>query len=130
MMEFSTIIFEKKDGVARITFNRPEVLNAISMVFVSEMGTVLDDIEKDESIKVVVIGAKGKAFCAGMDFADMKAALGSSIALERLARGVHEMHNTIENLSKPVICAVQGMALAGGLELSQACDIVIASENA
>ena len=129
-MGFTTIIFEKKDGVAYLTLNRPEALNALSPTLISEMRVALDDIEGDETVRAVVIAAKGKAFCAGMDLKDVKGLMGSIPEMERVQRSVHGMFNAIEALSKVVICAVQGMALAGGLELLQACDIVIASEDA
>ena len=126
-MEFSTIILEKKDGVARITLNRPEVLNALSPKLISELGLAVDEVERDETVNVIVISAKGKAFCAG---ADLKALPTSAHEMERYTRSWHRTFNAIEDSSKPVICAVHGMALAGGLELVNVCDIVIASEDA
>ncbi|OIP25981.1 MAG: hypothetical protein COT13_04265 [Chloroflexi bacterium CG08_land_8_20_14_0_20_45_12] len=129
-MKFSTIIFEKKEGVARITLNRPEALNAISPELISEIGVAADDAEKDESIKAIVIAAKGRAFSAGADLKAIKGILDSPHKIERFLRSWHKTFKTLEESSKPVICAVQGMALAGGLELVNACDIVIASDKA
>lgn len=129
-MEFKNIIFEKKDGVARITLNRPETLNALSPDLLSEIEAAFADIERDEGIKAVVIAAKGRAFCAGADLKAIKEILPSPPKAEEFIRLVHRVFNSIERSAKPVICAVHGMALAGGLELVNACDIVIASEEA
>jgi len=129
-MEFSTIIFEKKEGVARITLNRPEALNALSPELISEMGVALDDVERDETIKVIVIAARGKAFSAGADLGSVREMLDSLPEIESVLRSWHKTFNALEESSRPVVCVVQGMALAGGLELINACDIVIASEEA
>ena len=129
-MKFENIIFEKKGGIARITLNRPEAFNALSPELVSELGLAVDDVEKDESINVIVIAATGKVFSAGADLKAISAMFGSQYLMERNSRSWHRTFNALEESSKPVICAVQGMALAGGLELVNACDIVIASEEA
>ena len=129
-MEFSTIILEKKGGVARIILNRPEALNAISPQLISEIGIAADDAEKDESIKAIVIAAKGRAFSAGADLKAINEVLGSTQEMEKKLAAWRKTFKTLEGSSKPVICAVQGLALAGGLELVNACDIVIASEDA
>ena len=129
-MDFKNLIFEKKEGVARITLNRPDALNALSPELMSEIGGAVDEAEKDESIKVIVIAANGRAFCAGADLKAIKRILGSQYELEIFLRTFLNTFNAIEDSSKPVICAVQGIALAGGLELINACTIVIASEDA
>ncbi len=129
-MNFKNIILEKTEVVARITLNRPEVLNAISPDLLSEMETAFADIEKDETIRAVVIAAKGRAFCAGADLKALKGIISSPVKYEEFVRLFHRTANAIEQSTKPVICTVQGMALAGGLELVNACDIVIASEEA
>lgn len=129
-MVFNTIIFEKKDGVARITLNRPDALNAISPELISEVGVAAVDADKDESIKAIVIAANGRAFSAGADLKAMKKVLGSTDTTEVFLRTWYSAFRTLQESGKPVICAVQGIALAGGLELVNACDIVIASEKA
>jgi Enoyl-CoA hydratase/carnithine racemase len=70
-MHYQNIIFEKKDGIAKITFNRPEVMNGLNRAMVGEIGRALEDAEQDASVRVVILTGKGKAFCAG---ADLKAA--------------------------------------------------------
>ena len=129
-MEFNSIIFEKEEGAARIILNRPEALNAISSELISELGVAVDDAEKDESIKVIVIAAKGRAFSAGADLKGMRGILSSPYELEKFIRSWHRTFNKLEESTKVVICAVQGIALAGGLELVNVCDIVIVSDQA
>lgn len=128
-MEFKYIIYEKNEGVATITLNRPEALNAFSKEVVEEILHALEDVKTDEAVRVVVLtGAGEKAFSAG---ADIKAMVGMtalkarelSLIGERLCVG-------LENLEKPVIAAINGYALGGGLEVAMSCDLRIASENA
>jgi len=129
-MKFKTIILEKNEEVARITLNRPDVLNSISPETVSEIEAACRDIEEDNVIKAVAIAAKGHAFCAGVDLKYLKELSSSLPKYREFIQSLYRMFSRIEQLSKPVICAVQGLALAGGLELVNVCDIVIASEKA
>jgi enoyl-CoA hydratase/carnithine racemase len=132
-MEFKDIIFEKKGHVATITLNHPEKYNALSFNCYKELMQAFEDIEKDREVKVVVIKARGKAFCAGADLSDLGTLAGGqkeSPLTEQAKPSGRGPYEVIENCTKPVIAAVQGMALAGGLELLLVCDIVIASEEA
>lgn len=132
-MEFKDIIFEKKDRVATITLNRPEKYNALSFNCYKELIQAFDDIEKDRDVKVVVIKARGKAFCAGADLSDLATLAGGQKGnqpTEQTKPDTRGPYEVIESCTKPVIAAVQGMALAGGLELLLVCDMVIASEEA
>ena len=129
-MEFKTIVYEKNGQVARITLNRPDTLNSVSPETVSEILSAVKDIEEDNAIKAVAITAKGRAFCAGADIKSIKELSSSPPKCRRFIHSLYRMWSGIEHISKPVICAVQGFALAGGLEIVNACDIVIASENA
>ena len=128
-MGFNNIILEKKNAIAKITLNRPDVLNSIDKNTHLELQESLADIEKDESVRVVVITGAGKTFCTG---ADLK--FGATIrddpdkVVEFLGLW-HKTTNAIAGLSKPVIAAVNGVELAGGLEIVEACDIAIISEN-
>ncbi len=131
MNKFQTIIYEKKNGVATITLNRPEAMNAINRTMFMEIGQSLDDAEQDKSISVVVMKGAGRAFCAGVDlkFAteELKTLqdqqdlfrLGNQMALEKM-----------EGLSKVVIAQVHGPCLAGGFEMMMAADLVVAAEDA
>jgi len=128
-MEFKGTLYEKKDGIATITINRPAVLNAMNVETVQEILSRLEDAEKDENVKVIVItGAGEKAFCTGLD---LKSVQNLSVikGVETLRTG-QKLTLAIEELGKPVIAAINGYALGGGLELAMACDIRIASETA
>lgn len=128
-MEFKNTLYEKRDGIATITINRPATLNALDEEIFLEILSRLEDAEKDENVRVVVItGAGEKAFCAGLDLETVKG-INPINAWETTRRG-QKLTLAIEELGKPVIAAINGYALGGGLELAMACDIRIASENA
>ena len=127
-MEFKYTLFEKRDGIATITINRPKV-NVLNEEAVLEILSRLDEAERDEDVKVVVItGAGEKAFCAGLDLTTVKD-INVVKAVEVTKRG-QKLTLAIEEIGKPVIAAINGYALGGGLELAMACDIRVASENA
>jgi enoyl-CoA hydratase len=128
-MEFKYIIYEKNEGIATITLNRPEALNAFSKELVEEILQALEDIRNDENIRVVILtGAGEKAFSAGADIKTMKGM--NALKARELSLMGEKLCYTLENLEKPVIAAINGYALGGGLEVAMACDIRIASENA
>ena len=130
-MNYENIIFEKKDGIAKITLNRPEVLNALNREMILEIGNALEDAEKDNAVRVVVITGSGRAFCAGADLNFVREELSSPWAQQEFFRMSNRiLINAIENLSKPVIAAVNGFAFALGFTIMLACDLVIASEDA
>ena len=130
-MSFETIIYEKKNRVARITLNRPEALNAITRTMFTEIGQALDDAEQDNNIRVVILAGSGKSFCAGVDLNFSQAELITLQDKEDFFRLGNKMAvEKMEGLSKPVIAAVQGYCLAGGFELMMGADLVIAAEDA
>jgi enoyl-CoA hydratase len=126
---YKTLIYEKKENIGLLTINRPEKMNAISQELTAELSQLLDEIENNEKLRVLVItGAGDKAFVAGADIkelVDRDARLGRRVSRER-----QEIFSRIENLHVPVIAAVNGYALGGGLELALACSIRICSEKA
>lgn len=128
-MEFKNIVYEKTEGVATITLNRPEALNAFSKEVVEEVLHALEDAKTDENIRVVVLtGAGEKAFSSG---ADIKAMAGMTVLKAReLSLMGEKLCLSFENFEKPVIAAINGYALGGGLEVAMACDLRIASETA
>ncbi|MEM2883714.1 MAG: enoyl-CoA hydratase/isomerase family protein [Nitrososphaerales archaeon] len=127
-MSFTQIILEKKPPVAKITLNRPEALNALSPTLVNELRQALKDIEQDPQIRVLVLTGSGRAFCAGADLKFMAQA--SQKDLYDYIQSLDEFLFRLECCDKPVIAAVNGYALAGGLELTLCCDLVVASEQA
>ena len=131
MSKYQTIIYEKKDGVARITLNRPEAMNAINRTMFNEIGSALDDAESDGAVRVVVMKGAGRAFCAGVDLKFATEELKTLQDQQDLFRlGNQMVLEKMEGLSKPVIAQVHGPCLAGGFEMMLAADLVIAADDA
>ena len=128
-MDLKNLLVETADGIAVVTINRPQSLNALNSEVVTELESALRELEADASVKVVVItGAGEKAFVAGGDIKEMwnlEPADGRCFA----QRG-HRLIQFLAAMKKPVIAAVNGYALGGGLELALACDFIYASEKA
>jgi len=129
-MKFNNVIVEKKDALAQITINRPKKLNALNKETITELSDVFKALEEDDKIKVIILTGSGeKAFVAGADiaeFAHFTVNQGGSLA----KKGQEMLFDVVENLSTPVIAAVNGFALGGGLELAMSCHFRIASDNA
>jgi enoyl-CoA hydratase len=129
-MSFSNLLTEKKGGVMIITINRPEKLNALNRDTIHELNLALNEAQADEEVRCILLTGSGqKAFVAGADiseFAHFSVEEGRKLSHE----GQLKLFDKIENLHKPVIAAVNGFALGGGLELAMACHIRIASDNA
>jgi len=128
-VEFTNILLVVAEGVATVTVNRPEKMNALNAATIVELNSCFQNLALDDGVRVVVItGAGEKAFIAGADINELaQMTAGES---ERLAAGGQALTNLIENLGKPVIAAVNGFALGGGCELAMACTFRYASENA
>ena len=125
----NSLKYEAVDKIGIVTINRPKALNAFNKDVIDEFDNLLDEIEKDERVKVVIITGEGeKAFCAGADLAGIKNSTKAEFA-QFIEKGQMLMRK-IETMKKPFIAAINGFALGGGLELALACDIRIASENA
>jgi enoyl-CoA hydratase len=128
-MTSPNLLFDLKDGVAVITINRPDKLNALNDQVMAELGSAADRVTTDPEIKgVILTGAGPKAFVAGADISDL-AKQGPFDGKARAMRGQGVLRR-FETCGKPVIAAVNGFALGGGCELAMACHIRIASENA
>jgi len=128
-VEFKHIIYEKSEGIATITLNRPEALNTFNKEVIDEVLQALEDARNDENIRVVTLtGAGEKAFSAGADIKAMKEM--NALKARELSLMGEKLCNALEKLEKPVIAAINGYALGGGLEVAMACDLRIASENA
>lgn len=126
---YENILVEKEKSLAVVTVNRPKVLNALNRDTVLELGAAVEELEKDVEVKVIIItGAGEKAFVAGADISFMQNL--TPLEARDFSRDGQRVMSLIENLSKPVIAAVNGFALGGGCELAMACDIRVASETA
>jgi len=128
-MAYKNIIFNVENGIALITFNRPEVLNALNEASLHEFSNALDRIASDEDIRVLVLtGAGEKSFIAGADITEF---LRFNVLKAKLfAETGHGVVNRLQELPIPVIAAVNGFALGGGCEVVLGCDFIYAAENA
>lgn len=127
-MQYQTILAEAKDGISLIIMNNPNTLNSLSDVTLKELADAIDAIERDASIRAVIVTGAGRAFIAGADIAYM-----STLTPEqarRFSRDTSALYNKIAASKKVYIAAVNGYALGGGCEFALACDLLIASENA
>ncbi|NQV02174.1 MAG: enoyl-CoA hydratase/isomerase family protein, partial [Bacteroidia bacterium] len=127
-MEYEILKLDVDHGIATITINRPQVLNALNSRFFVEMNHVLDRLDADESIKVVILTGVDKAFVAGADIAEMSE-MNYNQAKSFSLTG-QDTFSRLENFRTPVIAAVNGFALGGGCELAMACDFRVASSKA
>jgi enoyl-CoA hydratase len=129
-MPDSLILQHKSDGILTITIQRPQALNALNAEVIKQLAEAIDVAQTDSEVKTIVVTGSGdKAFVAGADikeFADYSGKEGKALAQQ----GQDSLFNRIERSSKPVIAAINGFALGGGLELALACHIRIASDNA
>jgi len=125
------LIVEQKDGIARVTLNRPEVRNAFDDALIASLTQKFTELDRDASVRVVVLAGNGPAFCAGADLNWMKRMAGYDYDDNlRDARGLAEMLSTLDGLDKPTIARVQGPAFAGGTGLVAACDIAVGTPEA
>ena len=129
-MSYTNLLVVDADGVRTITINRPEQLNALNRATIAELDQALSEADADKSVRVLIItGSGAKAFVAGADikeFAHFAVEEGRALA----ADGQKKLFDHVEYMSKPVIAAVNGFALGGGLELAMSCHVRIASDNA
>lgn len=130
MADFKTIKLERDGPVMHLTLNRPAQLNAINRQMLEDLWGVCDVIEGDPSVKVVTLEGEGRAFCAGADLTTVQEVSADPQRWEEFIRLWHRVFNRIEALPIPVVAGVHGMALAGGLELTMVCDLVIVDEEA
>ena len=128
-MKFENILVNTNDRVTTITINRPNKLNALNILTIKELNIALENLSNDESCKIIIItGSGNKAFVAGADISEFYK-FSKDQAYELSAGGQSKLFDFIENYPKPIIAAINGYALGGGLELAMACHIRIASDN-
>ncbi len=128
MYKYNTINVEINDDVAIVRFNRPETLNAINTEMSGELADLFDKLETDKTVRGIIMTGEGRAFMAGADISEMKA--WDAEGGRAFARFANYAFSKVADISKPVICAINGFALGGGLELSLCADWRIAADNA
>lgn len=135
-MDYEDIILEQGDGTVTMSLNRPAKLNALGPTLLDEMADAVENFERDDEAKVLVITGKGRAFCSGADLTGSVS--GADTTVPGIARGVKlepfarygRVFNLLHQTRKPIIAAVNGIASGAGLSLASVCDIRIASETA
>ena len=127
MSAFETILLETRDGVGIVTLNRPEALNALSTLLMDELTSSLDSLERDPAIGCIILTGTGRAFAAGADIKEMKDKTYPEAFNEDF---ITRNWERVTRCRKPVIAAVNGLALGGGCELAMMCDFILASDTA
>ncbi len=125
-MTDSHLLVTRKDHVAVVQLHRPEVLNALDSRLMEELVDTLEQLDKDDEVRCVILTGDEKAFAAGADIREMA----DASAIEMLLRDQFARWDRIRKIRKPIIAAVSGFALGGGCELAMSCDMIIASETA
>lgn len=130
-MNYTTIQYTKDGSIGRIDFNRPEIHNAFNSTVIDEMLDLFDQLEKDDSLRVVVLTGKGKSFCAGADLNWMRSVIDQSfednlVESNRLA----DLFYKIYTFKRPIVGKINGAAIGGGTGFVAVCDIAIAAESA
>src|SRR5580765_5749525 len=125
------VLYELRDGIARITLNRPEKRNALDGEVIAELKSVFSASASDAASRVVLLTGAGADFCSGADLANLETTAQNSL-LDNLAdaRATADLFLAMRNHPRPVVAAVQGRALAGGCGIATACDIILAAESA
>ena len=130
-MSTEALVYTKEGPIAWLRMNRPEAMNSINLAMIARFEEVLPEIASDEEIRVVALTGTGNAFCAGADLKEVLASgdlpPGEQDFLDRVS---YNVMNPLRDLSKPVIAALNGITMAGGLELAMCCDVVLAAETA
>jgi len=123
------LLVDIADGIATLTLNRPGQFNALSAALIGELQAALDRVAGDPDLRVVVLAARGRGFCAGHDLKEIRA-MGDVAAVEALFAQCSRMMTAITRLPQPVIAKVHGLATAAGCQLVASCDLAVASSSA
>jgi enoyl-CoA hydratase/carnithine racemase len=131
-MEYKDIIYTKEGYIAKITLNRPDRMNSFSTDMNISLKRALNDAAKDKKVRVIIITGSGRAFCSGADVKEMANTTGKkgAVTVYKKQESNIPIFGLLRNIYKPVIAAVNGVAVGGGCDLALACDIRIASEKA
>jgi enoyl-CoA hydratase len=128
-MPYTTLLFDNRDGVALVTINRPDKLNALNDTVITELGQLATQVADDNAVRAVILTGSGtKAFVAGADISELATA--NTVKAQAISRKGSQIFRQLERCPKPVIAAVNGFALGGGCELAMACHMRLASDNA
>ena len=128
--QFEAIHYEKRDGRATITFQRPEVLNAVNSAVLREMNLALKDASWDDSVFVLVLTGSGdRAFCTGADLTEQKQFLQRPRDYWKWMGEFIECHERLRNLGKPTIARLNGIVVGGGNEFNLSCDLAVAADD-
>ena len=135
-MNYTTIKYTiEEDGIAIVSLNRPEILNVLSNTMCQEATHLLKALEKDPSVRAIVLTGEGRAFCAGLDLSEIRTGEsdpngGGIVSIYRRMEAANRLIVLLTEIMKPVVAAVNGVATASGMNLCLACDLVVASRNA
>lgn len=134
MSDYTDLLYEADEGIATITLNRPERLNAITLPMLESLSTALRDADRDRQVRVIVLTGAGRGFCAGLDVKDVASGTGIGADGAGLATARFDLAGSppvvLHTTDKPVVCAVNGGAAGYGLDLALGCDIRVASSAA
>jgi enoyl-CoA hydratase len=128
-MSGTDVLYEITDGVGCITLNRPDKFNCISTGLMDGVDAAMDAFEADDNVRVVLLTGAGKTFCTGADLDEVMAARQDRPALAKFISHIHSMLRRFEASPLPVVVAVNGLALAGGIEIMMACDVAFAGRD-
>ncbi|HKZ70403.1 MAG TPA: enoyl-CoA hydratase-related protein [Anaerolineales bacterium] len=130
MPDYKTLLYSLENGVAEITLNRPDSLNAFNDELAAELQDALKNVERDSTARALILTGAGKGFCAGQDVSAIRERAGDHSFREHLLKTFHPIVGKLSALEKPVIAAINGAAVGAGFGLALACDIRYAAENA
>lgn len=136
-MDFATILLKKENWIATITLNRPDRLNAVTPKMAHELLAAIEDVDKDDEVRVLVLTGAGRGFCAGADVGGMTGGTQEGMGTARSAEEMRRYHSRVvgriclglQKLQKPTIAMVNGIAVGGGFDMALACDMRIGSKN-
>lgn len=130
-MQNEPVLLDISEGVATITLNEPETLNALTTAMVSRFSEVMKQVEADQAVRAIILTGTGRGFCSGMNLTHSAAELlaKGSIGLHQVLQEVNAMLNRIAEMQKPWIAALNGPAVGGGLSLAMVCDLILAAES-
>jgi 2-(1,2-epoxy-1,2-dihydrophenyl)acetyl-CoA isomerase len=129
-VSYQHILFDTKDGIARLTLNRPEKLNSLTAAMHGEIRDALNHVRRELGVRVLLLTGTGRGFCAGQDLADSAIAANGSDLGAAVEKDYAPLVRTLRALPLPVVCAVNGVAAGAGANLALACDLVIAKQSA